>query len=351
MSRFYGGPLAIVLSLACIADFRLYDGRIAAAPAHAAVQDRDDVSRGSASQPDRPRPDPRRYRCRPGADAVDTITNCEGVEDRRDDDFWKFAVAAVVAIIIALLLKRTVFRSGDRPAAERTLIEDGPQLPVAFPEGTFAVQGFAQDGWPLVVDFEPQPGTVTELQLTVGTGGDARTRKLLLDPDGSRGRQLLALEIPDTGGAREPVPATYAITSLPIAAFDLDRPRTAEPAPLRIFGIGAGPRAVGSVAIERIAFTPAFPGARFGYVAKSEFTRARAQVQRLERDDGTIRVQPVFDSVRSNLAVGPQIGAWPGTVAGTSDASRGPHRLQVTGWFTTDDRSWVAALAPDLVVQ
>jgi hypothetical protein len=120
---------------------------------------------------------------------------------------------------------------------------------------------------------------------------------------------------------------------------------------LAIYGIGGGPRAVGSVAIEHVDFARAVPGARYRYDAKSEFQRARAQVQQLQRDGKTIHIRPVFDASQSNLSIGTQNGTWPGTAAGSTSPSRGLHRLQVTGWFTTDDRSWVAALAPELITQ
>jgi hypothetical protein len=122
-------------------------------------------------------------------------------------------------------------------------------------------------------------------------------------------------------------------------------------APLQVFGIGGGPRAVGSVAIEQLAFSRARVGARFSYVAKSEFSQVRAEVQQFRRAGAKSEIVPIFDARKSNLSVGRQTGDWPGTAAGSPGQSRGMHRLQVTGWFTTDDRSWVAALAPDLVFQ
>jgi len=153
------------------------------------------------------------------------------------------------------------------------------------------------------------------------------------------------------GGTPTATPATYLISSVPIAALDIERPATVRAAPLQIYGIGGGPRAVGSVAIEQLAFSRATVGARFSYVAKSEFSQVRAQVQQFRRTGDKSDIVPIFDLRKSNLSVGRQTGDWPGTVAGSSAPSRGVHRLQVTGWFTTDDRSWVAALAPDLVFQ
>ena len=151
--------------------------------------------------------------------------------------------------------------------------------------------------------------------------------------------------------ANRPTPATYEVKSVPIAPFDVEQPRAVGLAPLKIFGIGGGPSAVGSVAIEQVAFIPAQPGARFRFSTKSQFHRLRAQVQQLNQQGGTISIRPVFDARKSNLGIGPKQGTWNGTIAGTPNPSFGKHRFQITGWFTSDDRSWVAALAPDLVTQ
>lgn len=348
MNRFLHGRLAIILSFASAAGLGFENISAAAQPPVRMAQ----RTYGMDSQPigttDGPIP---RYNCEPRRDASETIANCKGVKESHDNGIWKILVAIVIAAVIAAIVKKTVFSSSGDSLTEQKLLDDGPQLPVSYPDGTLSVQGFARDGWPIVVDLQPQPNTVTELRVTIGNGRRARTQMIVLDPDGSRGRQIVKVEMPRTGAARDPTPATYSITSIPIAAFDSEQPRLSDPTPVQIFGIGGGPRAVGSVAIEQVAFTAAIPGARFRYVAKSEFHRARAQVQQLQRDGKTIRIRPVFDVVQSNLSVGPQVGSWSGAAAGSASPSHGLHRLQVTGWFTTDDRSWVAALAPDLITQ
>lgn len=291
-----------------------------------------------------------RYRCTSRATAAETIASCEGLKTGKDKTVWLILAAIAIGVVLYFLLRNTKFANSNMPL-EQTLLEEGPQLPVDYPDGSLSVRGFARDGWPVVVDFEPQPGTVTQLELQIGEGREARRQTIVLDPDGSQGRRLVTVETPSTGIAPEPRPATYLVTSLPIAALDVERPESVAPASLKIYGIGGGPRAVGSVAIEQLAFSPSAPGATFSYFAKSEFSKARAQVQRLERSGRTIRILPVFISRESNLSVGRRNGSWPGTAAGSNMRSAGLHRLQVTGWFTTDDRSWVAALAPDLIQQ
>lgn len=295
-------------------------------------------------------PSGRAYTCQAQATIAETIAGCDQVKATCRSDRWKVDAAIAVAGVTGYLSARTKFASGDGPPLGRSLLENGPELAVSYPDGSFAVRGFARDGWPVVVDFAPQPGTVTQLEVTVASARGPAKRTIILDPDGSRGRQLVKVEMP-AGETPVPTPATYVVSSVPIAAFDTDRPAAVSAAPVQVFGIGGGPRAVGSVAIEQLAFARANVGARFSYVAKSEFSQARAEVQQFRRAGDRSEIVPIFDARKSNLSVGRQSGDWPGTASGAATPSRGGHRLQVTGWFTTDDRSWVAAIAPDLVFQ
>jgi hypothetical protein len=302
-----------------------------------------------------PRPSP--YRCKAGRDVQETLARCEstdtgenvGHKHGQENFLWGLLVAAVIGVLISATLHKTKFSSGTDMPTEQTLLEQGPQLPAIYPDGSLSVRGFARDGWPVVVDFEPQPGTITQLEVTTYRGRHKHTEKLVLDPDGSHGRQVVRVAMPMTGSASNPVPATYAVSSVPISTFDTDQPQAVGLAPLKIYGIGGGPHAVGSVAIEQLAFTQVSPGARFGYFSKSEFNRARAQVQQLQRaSDGTFQIQPVIEFFGSNLSVGPHGGIWSGPEPSSSLRT---FRLQVTAWYTNDDRSWVAALAPDLITQ
>ena len=335
---FFRGRRAMFFSIACTA--ALTSGSIAVTAAWAAALVR--------PAPYAPTQTARPYACQRGATIVETIADCG--KDKCRSDSWKVDAAIAVAGVTGYLSTTTKFSSGDEPPRGQSLLVNGPELPVSYPDGSFSVRGFTRDGWPVVVDFAPRPGTVTQLEVTIATAKGATKRTIILDPDGSHGRQLVTVEMP-AGGTPAATPATYLISSVPIAAFDTDHPAAVRAAPLQVFGIGGGPRAVGSVAIEQLAFARASVGARFSYFAKSEFSQARAQVQQFRRSGDRSEIVPIFDSRKSNLSVGRQTGDWPGTAFGSPAPSRGGHRLQVTGWFTTDDRSWVAALAPDLVFQ
>src|SRR5258705_152656 len=127
---------------------------------------------------------------------------------------------------------------------------------------------------------------------------------------------------PTPASAARRSPRRMPPAARPIAALDTDRPAAVRAAPLQLFGIGGGPRAVGSVAIEQLAFARASVGARFSYFAKSEFSQARAQVQQFRRSDDKTEIVPIFDSRKSNLSVGRQTGDWPGTASGLPAPSR-----------------------------
>lgn len=290
------------------------------------------------------------YRCNEGEDIQQVLKTCrngDGGPVGQDGGLWEILLGMAVIAIIGSIASRTRY-SDSNPANEQALLENGPQLPASYPDGSFSVRGFTRDGWPVVVDFEPQPGTITQLEVTTGEGHYKHSNKIVLDPDGSHGRQLVKVIMPSNGDAPDPTPATYAITSVPITNFETPQPRQ-DLAPVEIYGIGGGPHAVGSVAIEQLAFNRANPlGATYSYFAKSEFTKARAQVQRFRRSNGTNEVTSVFDDRKFNLSVGNQNGSWPGM---RPPGPPSAYRLQVTGWFTTDDRSWVAAVAPALIVE
>src|SRR5207244_3867150 len=139
--RFFKGRLAIILSFACVAGLGLDNMRAAAQPQVRLAQ----RTYGTVSQPrgttDGPTP---RYNCEPRGDAAETIANCEGVKESHGNGIWKILVAFVIAGVIAAIVKKTVFSSSGDSLTEQKLLDDGPQLPVSYPDGTLSVQGFTR---------------------------------------------------------------------------------------------------------------------------------------------------------------------------------------------------------------
>lgn len=227
------------------------------------------------------------------------------------------------------------------------LKRNGPKFADDYPVGSFAIRGFAKDGWPVVIDYEALPGTVTTLDVVFD---QKRTAKLLLHDGGDGARHLERLQMPSNGWAKKDArPASYIVRSVYAEGSE----HAGLAAPIEVYGIGGGPRAVGSVAIEQLTFgevsgDPAAP-AKFGYHAKSPFNHVREEVVRFDDDGGTIKLTHVMELKQDDVAVGDHLGLWNGRDE-HKKLSPGLHRFQVRGWFTSDDKSWVGAVAPTLLM-
>lgn len=149
------------------------------------------------------------------------------------------------------------------------LFAEGPSLSPGNDSRSFAVQGFARPGWPVAVDFLPQPGTVTLLTIapygTAASGSPARRAlgkttggaaarlaprpggtRIVIDPTGRSGRRLFILprlDIAPPQGSRERPLAivTYRVESYRILAKGK---LATKASPVEIFGFAAGPQAI-----------------------------------------------------------------------------------------------------------
>jgi len=242
-------------------------------------------------------------------------------------------------------------------ASDASLAETGPRVPDGYSRGSFPVQGYTRGGWPLVVDFRPEPESRTWVEVAVD--GQVRHTRLL-DEDGRRGRQQVRIDLPP-GISDVPRPGLYVIRSARLADGRIQRDASGKDvaAHVEIFGIGAGPKAVGSVAIDEVVFEPGQlrfnPSARdrasYSYTARSEFNRAAVEILKFDNRNGEIKVE----RVKSENLVGVRLGRsprgdWDGTRDGAPGASVGLHRLQVRAWFNSEDRSWVGAWSPSAVI-
>ena len=159
------------------------------------------------------------------------------------------------------------------PAARQVseqLDRNGPQFPESLRMSDFRVTGFARGLWPVVVDYEAEPGA--HVLLTVVTQNAPPAQAILAVPQTGRGLQLLRL------------PAEFG-TTLKIATFSIDATASAtdqEPRYLRVYGFGCGPKAVGSVAIDELRFGPGAvsatdPETHFGFHTHTTFDKMKAE--------------------------------------------------------------------------
>jgi hypothetical protein len=229
------------------------------------------------------------------------------------------------------------------------LLQNGPPFPRTLRDGSFDVDGFARGGWPFVIDFQPQPESCTWLEVSAD---DAPAWGAILDPDGRAGRRTARITLPENLG-QLPRPAHYAVYSVQQPCTV--RQPTPTPSRIDVYGIGAGPRAVGSVAINNLQFgprTPRFPQemATFVYVADNDFGRVSQEILDF-RPDGAAKwiVVPVSTTQLYASQRGTHRGSWDGTGPG-GGRTPGIYRFQVRAWNTlNDEKSWAGAISSDSV--
>jgi hypothetical protein len=125
---------------------------------------------------------------------------------------------------------------------------DGPRFPSRPIIGTFQVKGYAAAGWPFAVDIYTQPGTWTWLEVQYENQRQPM-RVNLSRPEG--GRHVEVIRLPGDNSAIQV--ARYSLHSalLPPGGKATDMPMT-------VYGIGAGPNAVGSVEPSAAALSRPF---------------------------------------------------------------------------------------------
>jgi len=227
------------------------------------------------------------------------------------------------------------------------VLRDGPKFPPRYNTSAFAVIGGARAGWPVVLDFEWQGPGYIWLRVR-GRGTDLYT--YALHPLGA-GRKLVQLQLPEElGETLRPILVTVMATE--------DAKATVPLPDFRLYALGCGPQAVGSVTINQLQFGPADIAvareeeARYRFRTSSAFDRVAVEF---------VRVPDSRDGEHQEL-VGSALlptGTRPGDVIGRDpprtwdgrnqqrEVSAGDHRLRVRGWRTSGD--WVGALSDSTV--
>ena len=149
--------------------------------------------------------------------------------------------------------------TGQDWANSEELDAHGPRFPVEQRIGRFQVQGYAASNWPFALDIYTEPGTRTWLEVRFKHDNQSQSVDLTR-PEG--GRRVAFIQLPAApGGVRV---ARYSIHSV------LERPGQ-EPLyrPMMVYGIGAGPGAVG--ALESAQNFLGADGARQRFASRSIF--------------------------------------------------------------------------------
>jgi hypothetical protein len=236
-----------------------------------------------------------------------------------------------------------------QPDISQQLIQSGPQFPAQFSMSCAPIKGFLRGGWPVVIDYQPAGGS--DVVLEIHTMGNDQPYVVQLD--GSARRQIVRLDLPESI-SKTPQVALFLVRAV--------KPDGSAAAGMQLFGLGAGPRAVGSVAIDQVDFRPGSmrvsqkQKASYSFYSRSDFNRTVVEILRVQRRADEITVSLARSTP---LDVGINRGTWVGKKEpltwdgydGENHISKGPHLLQVRAWLNAqDERDWVAAWSPSTVV-
>lgn len=292
-----------------------------------------------------------------GSDTAGSTSDSESRTSGRSRSNNAVPAAVVgVAALIAIGSLLASERSGAAPAPSqpapnpdelsRRLPDEGPQMAPAFNMSAFAVRGFVRGGWPVLIDFEQR-----------SAGGSAQLR--------ISARDLPEVFSYDLGLVCPPPRRCVVQFRLPVEVFG-DRLRPAVLAALAtdatgrqtqpeftVYALGAGPRAIGSVAIDQVSFGPPTirvadkQRALYRFYSHSDFGHAAVEFWKVERDADGNRLAFVDDrTIDGGLRKDQWIGLaerreWDGTEKGTK-VSAGTHKVQVRAWDRVGDwlTSW-----------
>lgn len=255
-------------------------------------------------------------------------------------------VGAVALFAINKHLNTEKTEQRDEHEGMRQLLRDGPQMPTQFNASAFGIRAPVRSGWPIVVDYaQHKPGRVL-LRISV-PGAEIVTYRL--DQFGL-GRHLLRFDLPPFLGDSVR-PAVFALT----AADEQTGTETIEG--FTVYGIGCGPRAVGSIAVDQLEFNPGEvrvqngDTASFAFHSKSDFDNSAVEYLRITQSPDGARKRYVNGQRIGSVRRGSRVEAAPTQRWNGQDeqarTSRGRHQLQVRVW--DDGGDWIGAWSDSLV--
>ena len=244
--------------------------------------------------------------------------------------------AAIGAVATGAIIGELIAHHNTSP---EKLGHDGPQVPKEFDMSGFVIKGLVHPNWPVVLDFMlDSPGSAQVDIITEKRHYRAR----MTNAPNHRGYAIIRL--PANFGTRLQT-AIYQIRSIPLAGANTPPPR------LRPYGLGAGEKAVGSVAIDQLTFQPAtiHPKANevadYGFHAHSAFDGVRAEFIFTTLYNGRVLVQKDQEEKLAPIPEGERArGKWKGK------GKPGEHMLQIRAWRGLENGGdWVVAWSPDIV--
>ncbi len=249
---------------------------------------------------------------------------------------------------------------GASEARAAMLDKQGPQLPPLFSMSSFGVMGFAKGNWPIVVDYLLEVDKL--LLVVIAPEGQ---KPLIYRLDGKKGHWQTRIQLPAAVGDQLRV-SQYLVQTLDNGVGQVS------PSHVHIHGIAAGPKAVGSIGIDQVNFTPGsiqlaqHQRAQYSFHSISDFKNTEVSFVRLARSNsGEIIAASVGGKSMGSIAQNNwKNGDWDGAIKKAEIvkmyppelqkwllAPQGQHVLQVRAWLPgKDGGDWVTALSDAIVV-
>ncbi len=231
---------------------------------------------------------------------------------------------------------------------DKWLIEYGPHVPSSYAMNSFTINAFVKGDWPMVLAFAMAKDGIVQIDMTV-EGAETQTWQFV---GTGEPRQEFIFKIPENFGT-DIKAAQIAIHADDAGLSGDDHP------PFRLYGIGAGPKAVGSVAIHPVNFFPenirvqVGQEAAYSFLSHSTFADVVVQFMKVEEKDSEwvlnhVGKQIIQGGVDKNEWIGKdQAKTWDGKDE-KGQVSAGLHDLQVRVW-DREKGDWVLALSHSLV--
>lgn len=276
------------------------------------------------------------------ADAI-SRPNPDRPKGNRDITAPLIGAAAVIAIG-ALLMRERSATSAPQDQVVDQLLRNGPDFGDRFNMSAFAVRGFVRGGWPVLVDFEQRSPGNAQLRISARGLADVYSYDLTQMCPPPR-RCLIQFRLPAEVFGDELRPAVIAATAT-------DDSGKATLPTFFVYALGAGPRAIGSVAVDQVAFGPSTirvanqQAAIYRFFSHSDFSHASVEFWRVQQNDDGSRLTFVDDQlidggVHRDQWVGmKELRQWDG-LEKDRKISTGPHKIQVRAWDRVGD--WVTA--------
>jgi hypothetical protein len=244
------------------------------------------------------------------------------------------------------------------------LLAEGPQVGSPRPR-FFSLQGFVRAGWPIRIDFLPQPGTRTELVVSMYEARMIyvpRRSRVVIDPDGSGGRRVYAgrITLPDEVVPAPPGAVRIASIEIESRKLKANGKVSSKRLPVEVYGmdVGPAPRALGSLGLplSRSAFAmqpvPPASGSVDGFVMAGGAATGTLPRGKTLAVDYSYTLRERYDLVREDLwrhgcGFGcPKLASF-NALKLRRGPSHGSWQLGSTGVYRMFVRAWMHCDTPD----